>query len=118
MYGLGAACTIKKFVVFPVPSRDVTYQTLHGQELFTDIPAGGGKNDNLFCSVPPLLPFSQLSSSEDSVVRWTSPRKDVCGSRCLLGGEDATPPPLFGFGEVRICCIRVHQLKGQFSRYM
>jgi hypothetical protein len=53
-----------------------------------------------------------------SVVRWTSPRKDVCGSRCLLGGDATPPPPLFGFGEVRICCIRVHQLKGQFSRYV
>jgi hypothetical protein len=27
-----------------------------------------------------------------SVVHWTSSRKDVCGSRCLLGGRDATPP--------------------------
>jgi hypothetical protein len=34
------------------------------------------------------------------------------------GGDATPPPPLFGFGEVRICCIRVHQLKGQFSRYV
>ncbi len=33
------------------------------------------------------------------------------------GGGTQPPPPLFGFGEVRICCIRVHQLKGQFSRF-
>ncbi len=26
------------------------------------------------------------------VVRWTSPRKDVCGSRCLLGGGGRNPP--------------------------
>ncbi len=25
------------------------------------------------------------------------------------GGGTQPPPPLFGFGEVRICCIRVHQ---------
>ncbi len=35
----------------------------------------------------------------------------VCWGGCI-------PPPLFGFGEVRICCVWVHQLKGQFSRYM
>jgi hypothetical protein len=42
--------TVKKFIVFPVPSRDVTNQTLRGRELFpareslvSDIPAGDGK---------------------------------------------------------------------------
>jgi hypothetical protein len=28
------------------------------------------------------------------------------------GGMQPPPPPLFGFGEVRICCIWVPQLKG------
>ena len=37
---------------------------------------------------------------------------------CWGGGGRNPPPPLFGFGEERICCIRVHQLKGQFSRYV
>jgi hypothetical protein len=74
-----------------------------------------------FCSAGcrPHVLLQRVLIIIDSVVRWTSPRKDVCGSRCLLGGGGTQPPPpLFGFGEVRICWIRVHQLKGQFSRYV
>jgi hypothetical protein len=50
----------KKFSGFPVPSRDVTYQTLPGQELLiipwreswvSDILAGNGKTANLFFTV-------------------------------------------------------------------
>ncbi len=42
---------------------------------------------------------SRNTLSSRSVVRWTSPRKDVCGSRCLLGGGDATPPsPIWIWG--------------------
>jgi hypothetical protein len=44
----------KKVIDFPVPSREVTYQTLpwHGREcLVSDIPAGEGKTANLFYSV-------------------------------------------------------------------
>ncbi len=29
-------CTVKKFIVFPVPSRDVTNQTLSGREKFNN----------------------------------------------------------------------------------
>ncbi len=40
---------------FPVPSRDVTYQTLPGRDVtyqsLSDIPAGVGKVFNLFFSV-------------------------------------------------------------------
>ncbi len=46
--------TVKKIIVFPVPSQDVTNQTLLAREtLVSDIPAGDGKNDNLFvqCSI-------------------------------------------------------------------
>jgi hypothetical protein len=41
----GAHCK-KQVIDFPVPSRDVTYQTL--TKLVSDIPAGDGKIDNLF----------------------------------------------------------------------
>ncbi len=55
---------VKKVSNFPVPSRNVTNQTLLGQEniitlfpvrdsLFSDIPAGDGKITNLFYSVAP-----------------------------------------------------------------
>ncbi len=41
--------TVKKFIVFPVPTRDVTNQTLPGREsVVSDIPAGDGKTANLF----------------------------------------------------------------------
>jgi hypothetical protein len=53
--------TVKKVIVFPVPSRDVNIETLPGRELLnyslaresfvSGIPAGDGKNDNLFFSV-------------------------------------------------------------------
>jgi hypothetical protein len=45
---------VKKVNGFPFPSRDVTYQTLPGRELFiqagpaSDIPAGDGETANLF----------------------------------------------------------------------
>ncbi len=38
-----------------------------------------------------------------SVVCGTFPHADV--RLPLSAGGDASPPPLFGFGEVRICCI-------------
>ncbi len=51
-------CTVKKVSGFPVPSRDVTYQTLPGREilllfppgesLVSDILPGDGKTANLF----------------------------------------------------------------------
>ncbi len=48
-------CTVRKVGDFPIPSRDVTNQTLPGRELFPatqnlvgDIPAGDGKIANLF----------------------------------------------------------------------
>jgi hypothetical protein len=47
-----AQYTVKKVNDFPVPSRDVTNQTLPGREsLVSDIPAVGGKIANLFHSV-------------------------------------------------------------------
>jgi hypothetical protein len=39
---VSSVCTVKKVIRFPVPSWDVTYQTL------PDIPAGDGKTANLF----------------------------------------------------------------------
>jgi hypothetical protein len=55
---LGNPYTLKKVKDFSVPSRDVTYQTLPGWELFpareslvSDIPAWDGKIANLFYSV-------------------------------------------------------------------
>jgi hypothetical protein len=39
------------------------------------------------------LLFPTIDIGEVSVVCWTSPRKDVCGSRCLLGGGVCNPPP-------------------------
>jgi hypothetical protein len=44
--------TVKKVINFPVPSGDVTYQTLPGRLviLVSDIPARGGKTLNLFYS--------------------------------------------------------------------
>ncbi len=58
----------------------------------------------------PDFPKTQLSAGPPLGRTYAAPA--VCW------GGDATPPPLFGFGKVRICCIRVHQLKGQFSRYV
>ncbi len=56
-----AAYIVKKINDFPVPSRDVTNQTLpgreyliisgHGETLVSDNPAGDGKIANLFYSV-------------------------------------------------------------------
>ncbi len=55
--------TVKKISRFPVPSRDVTNQTLPGREdltyresLVNDIPAGDGKIANIFlqCTVQPI----------------------------------------------------------------
>jgi hypothetical protein len=43
---------VKKIIDFPVPSRNVSNQTLPAREsLISDIPAGDGKIDNLFYSV-------------------------------------------------------------------
>ncbi len=58
-----------------------------------------------------IILFSQLSVGPPLGRTYAAPA--VC-----WGGGCNPPPPLFGFGEVRICCIRVHQLKGQFSRYV
>ncbi len=55
----------KKVTDFPVPSRDVTYQTLRGpagnkknfpvrESLVSDTLAGDGKTDNLFLQCIPL----------------------------------------------------------------
>jgi hypothetical protein len=48
----------KKVIAFPVPNQDVTNQTLPGRDLFqtveslvSDIPAGDGKNDDLYFAV-------------------------------------------------------------------
>jgi hypothetical protein len=46
--------TVKKIIVFPVPSQDIANQTLPAREtLISDIPTGGRENDNLFlqCSI-------------------------------------------------------------------
>jgi hypothetical protein len=62
--GETGVCTVKKVIVFPVPSRDVktklslarNYKIIPGQgSLVSDIPAGDGKNDNLFYSVGSLI---------------------------------------------------------------
>ncbi len=44
-------CTVKKVIGFPVPSREVTNQTLldgNRESLVSDFPAGDGKIGNLF----------------------------------------------------------------------
>jgi hypothetical protein len=53
--GTSLLYTVKKVTDFPVFSRDVTYQTPPGRELFpareslvSDIPSGDGKTANLF----------------------------------------------------------------------
>jgi hypothetical protein len=53
-----ASCTVKNVSDIPVPSRDVTYQTLpwegkiklfpHRESLVSDIPAGDGNVANIF----------------------------------------------------------------------
>jgi hypothetical protein len=40
-----------------------------------------------------------------SVVLFMPPPQHAPPAVCWGGGGDATPLPLFGFGEVRICCI-------------
>jgi hypothetical protein len=68
MYVPVTTLTVKKVTDFPVPSRDVTYQTLlEGNNLI--IPAaretsrlGTGKSLTLFYSVPPSPPPSDRSS--------------------------------------------------------
>jgi hypothetical protein len=57
LYEKKSGYTVKKVINFPVPSRDVTYQTLPGREYFnyippreslvSDIPAGHGKISKL-----------------------------------------------------------------------
>jgi hypothetical protein len=55
-------CTVKKVIVFPVPSRDVpvTNQTFPGQEFFKLFPAGDGENDYLFYSVEAIMHWRKL----------------------------------------------------------
>jgi hypothetical protein len=53
---LFANTLLKKVSGIPVPSRDVTYQTLHGRECLLsdipgDIPAGDGNTANIFFTV-------------------------------------------------------------------
>jgi hypothetical protein len=70
VYRFHPAYTVKKVIVFPVPSRDVTNQTLTCREKFNNsLPGrvwlvtsrlGTGKTITFFYSVRPLLRF-QLS---------------------------------------------------------
>ncbi len=65
--------TVKKIIAFPVPSLDVTYQTLSGREklynslpgesLVSDNPAGDGKTANFFlqCIIRSFLSFPEIN---------------------------------------------------------
>ncbi len=58
--------TVKKS---PVPSREVTYQTLPGGNQFDEIPAGDGTIDNLFYSAEEILFQSKSARMRRRVAR-------------------------------------------------
>jgi hypothetical protein len=71
----GSEYTVKKVIDFPVPSREVTFQSLLSrfklfpawENLVSDITAGDGKKDNLFYSVP--VPRNAKPSLEEGEAR-------------------------------------------------
>ncbi len=68
----------KKFIVFPVPSRDVTNQTLPGQELLNysqpefsfDIPAGDWETITFFYSEGTVVQKSLSLKSPLHILNW------------------------------------------------
>ncbi len=50
------------------------------------------------CGEHNILKKENISKVWETVVRWTSPQKDICGSRCLLGGGCNPPLPCLDMG--------------------